>query len=111
MHRTEFLLDELEELNLAEVDRAPDDLGRRLALLIESLPFPYVPTVGPGPSPTDLMDELFEIQLRLMQLKNPLLAGELRDRTDGGASAVVDGGWLALQASLSMGRDRTARSA
>jgi hypothetical protein len=66
---TDATVDELERLNLNEVERLSGEWRERLALLFAELPFPYIPWVRAHPSPTEVLDVLFDIQGRLLDLK------------------------------------------
>lgn len=68
---TDGMIGELELLNLRDVARVPSEWRGRLALLLASLPFEYVPRLKPYPwSPTEVLDMLFDLQAYLFDLKN-----------------------------------------
>ena len=69
MRLTDALVDELERLNLAGVQRVGGEWRPRLASLFSVLPFRYVPWLRAHPSPTEVLDVLFDIQARLLDLK------------------------------------------
>lgn len=67
---TDAMIEELEELNLLEVRRVDISWRPRLALLFSCLPFEYRPSIRAHPSPTQVVDVLFDIQAHLFNLKN-----------------------------------------
>lgn len=67
---TDAMIEELEELNLLEVRRVDISWRPRLALLFSCLPFEYRPSMRAHPSPTQIVDVLFDIQAHLFNLKN-----------------------------------------
>jgi hypothetical protein len=69
VHLTDVFVDELEQLNLDEVESVSADWRPRLASLFAELPFPYVPWLRADPSPTEVLDLLFDLQGRLLDLK------------------------------------------
>ena len=66
---TDAIVDELERLNLDEVRRVNGAWRGRLARLFSALPFPYTPWLRAHPSPTEVLDVLFDIQARLLDMK------------------------------------------
>jgi len=73
---TDAMLDELELLNLGDVPRVSAEWRERLVQLFVSLPFEYRPRLRAFPSPTEVLDVVFDVQERLFALKNHG-AGEL----------------------------------
>jgi hypothetical protein len=72
---TDQLVCELEQLNLEDVERVDAGWRRRLELLFASLPFPYRPWLRAHPSPSQVLDVLFDVQVQLLDLKRkPCLA-------------------------------------
>jgi hypothetical protein len=69
MRATDAIVDELERLNLQHVERVDAEWKRRLTLLFAELPFSYTPWLRAYPSPTEVLDVLFEVQQRLLDLK------------------------------------------
>jgi len=68
---TDAFVDELERLNLDDVQRVNGDWRRRLANLFSLLPFPYSPWLRAHPSPTEVLDVMFDVQGRLLVLRHP----------------------------------------
>ncbi|HSR25076.1 MAG TPA: hypothetical protein VLW53_16090 [Candidatus Eisenbacteria bacterium] len=66
---TDAIVDELERLNLQHVERLEGEWKRRLTLLFAALPFPYTPWLRAHPSPSEVLDVLFDVQGRLLDLK------------------------------------------
>jgi hypothetical protein len=67
---TDLMLDELEALNLADVRRVSAEWRERLVLLFASLPFHYRPRLRAFPSPTEVLDIIFDVQEHLFALRN-----------------------------------------
>jgi len=67
---TDGMIEELEELNLREVPSVSDRWRPVLVLLCASLPFQLRVRFISRPSPTELLDVLFDIQQALFDLKN-----------------------------------------
>jgi hypothetical protein len=67
---TDVMLDELEALNLADVPRVSAEWRERLVLLFASLPFEYRPRLRAFPSPTEVLDIIFDVQEHLFALRN-----------------------------------------
>lgn len=72
---TDSMIGEFEELNLRGVQQAPDHWQLRLAGLLSSLPFEYSWNVGAHPTPSEVLDVLFEMQQKLFDHKNAILNG------------------------------------
>ncbi len=66
---TDAIIGELERLNLEQVERVGAEWRERLTLLFAELPFPYTPWLRAHPSPTEVLDVLFDIQGRVLELK------------------------------------------
>lgn len=66
---TDEMMNELEQLNLDGVDRVRAEWRTRLAFLFSGLPFTYVPWLRAYPSPTEVLDVLFDLQAHLLELK------------------------------------------
>jgi hypothetical protein len=66
---TDTMVDELEQLNLADVERVGSEWRQRLTFLFSALPFPYLPRLRAFPSPTEVLDVLFDLQAPLLELK------------------------------------------
>jgi hypothetical protein len=66
---TDAMMDELEQLNLEGVERVHGEWRTRLTFLFSGLPFQYVPWLRAYPSPTEVLDVLFDLQGRLLDLK------------------------------------------
>jgi hypothetical protein len=66
---TDALVEELEQLNLAAVRRVGGEWRQRLTSLFSALPYPYVPSLRAHPSPTEVLDVLFDVQALLLDLK------------------------------------------
>jgi hypothetical protein len=78
---TDLMLDELEALNLADVPRVSAEWRERLVLLFASLPFHYRPRLRAFPSPTEVLDLIFDVQEHLFALRNdrpPATSQEVR---------------------------------
>jgi hypothetical protein len=60
---------ELEQLNLDGVERVEAAWKPRLSALFSALPFGYLPWLRAYPSPTEVLDLLFDLQARLLDLK------------------------------------------
>lgn len=69
VHATDVIVEELERLNLDHVERVDADWKRRLTMLFAELPFPYTPWLRAHPSPTEVLDVVFDLQGRLLDLK------------------------------------------
>ena len=69
MRITDEMMDELEQLNLEGVERVRAEWRTRLAFLFSGLHFHYVPWLRAYPSPTEVLDVLFDLQARLLELK------------------------------------------
>ena len=67
---TDGMIEELEELNLRGVRSVSDSWRPLLVLLCASLPFQLRVRFVSRPSPTELLDVLFDIQQALFDLKN-----------------------------------------
>jgi hypothetical protein len=66
---TDGMMDELEQLNLDGVERVQAEWRTRLTFLFSGLPFEYVPWLRAYPSPTEVLDVLFDLQGRLLDQK------------------------------------------
>lgn len=62
IERTDQILAQLETLNLRGVPRVPPALRAELVLLVDDLPFEFVKPIRPRPTPTALIDLVFDIQ-------------------------------------------------
>jgi hypothetical protein len=80
---TDTMVDELEQLNLADVERVGIEWRTRLTFLFSALPFPYLPRLRAFPSPTEVLDVLFDLQAPLLDLKVGRSAGARSDADDG----------------------------
>jgi len=79
---TDAMMNELEQLNLDEVTRVRGEWRTRLAFLFSGLPFPYEPWLRAYPSPTEVLDVLFDLQGRLLELKRQQLPPPPRAHRD-----------------------------
>lgn len=70
---TDVMVGELELLNLREVARVGDSWRPRLARLFTALRLDRLPLVRARPSPTELLNVLFDIQDGLLRTKCELL--------------------------------------
>src|SRR5258708_20370681 len=61
LHRTDRILDGLEELNLYEVARVPETWGLHIATVVADLPFDYGLSVHKPPTPTEAIDIVFDL--------------------------------------------------
>lgn len=77
MRLTDEMMDELEQLNLDGVQRVRAEWRTRLTFLFSGLPFHYVPWLRAYPSPTEVLDVLFDLQARLLELKRQQAAPSL----------------------------------
>ena len=66
LHRTDRILDGLEELNLYEVPRVPETWGLHIATVVADLPFDYGLAVKKPPTPTEAIDIVFDLQQALL---------------------------------------------
>jgi len=76
---TDSMVEELEGLNLRDVRTVDFSWRPRLALLFAFLPFDYRPSIRARPSPTELLDVIFDVQAYLFERKNVAQASHLRD--------------------------------
>jgi hypothetical protein len=67
LERSDLLLAGLEELNLLEVKRIPERRLSQLAVLAADLPFEYQLPIGPRPSPTAVIDAVFDLQEAILR--------------------------------------------
>lgn len=67
---TDAMLEELELLNLADVARVSAEWQDRLILLVASLPFEHRLRLRAFPSPTEVLDVIFDIQEHLFALRS-----------------------------------------
>lgn len=67
---TDAMLEELEQLNLADVARVSAEWRERLVLLFASLPFEHRARLRAFPSPTEVLDVIFDVQERLFALRS-----------------------------------------
>ena len=67
---TDHMVEELERLNLRDVPCVGAEWRSRLALLFGRLPFAYQPHLRTAPSPSEVLDLLFDVQGRLLAIKN-----------------------------------------
>ena len=79
IRHVDFLLEELERLNLASRKRAPANWPSRLAELEPLLPFAIDPTWLRPRRNVDAIDILFEIQNRLMRLRSGPLPADVSE--------------------------------
>jgi hypothetical protein len=70
MRWTDAMIEELEQLNLRGIRHVMAAWRPRLSLLFAALPFEYEPTIRAYPAPSELLDVMFEIQDRLLGIKN-----------------------------------------
>ena len=66
LHRTDRILDGLEELNLHDVHRVPKSWPIHIATVVADLPFDYALVVKDQPTPTQAIDMVFDLQQALM---------------------------------------------
>ncbi|MFZ0218032.1 MAG: hypothetical protein WAM30_19030, partial [Candidatus Dormiibacterota bacterium] len=66
---TDRMIAELEELNLREVPRVPDELRMRARLVFAGLGFEPRPSLPVAPTPTQLIDSVFDAQQIVFELK------------------------------------------
>lgn len=66
MHRTDRILDGLEELNLYDVARVPETWGLHIATVVADLPFDYALAANKPPTPTEAIDIVFDLQRALL---------------------------------------------
>lgn len=64
------MIEELELLNLRDVPKVSADWYGRMAMLVASLPFEYKLCMPEHPSPTELLDILFQVQGDLFDLRS-----------------------------------------
>jgi hypothetical protein len=64
--RADRMLESLEELNLMGVGRVPELARFQLAALVADLPFDYRLSTTKHPSPTELIDLVFDVQAELV---------------------------------------------
>ena len=65
IERTDQILAQLATLNLRGFPRVPPALRARLIRLVDDLPFEFVKLIRPRPTPTALIDLVFDIQQEL----------------------------------------------
>jgi len=87
LHRTDRLLEEIEQLNLGEVRRLPAGLKARVSLLLSTLPFDFEPTITASPTPTVVLDVIFDLQELIFELK----AGRPLEELDDDESTATSG--------------------
>ena len=73
------MVEELEGLNLHDVSTVDFSWSPRLALLFACLPFDYRPRIRAHPSPTELLDVVFDVQAYLFERKNAMMSSELQE--------------------------------
>ena len=73
------MVEELEGLNLHDVSRVDFSWSPRLALLFACLPFDYRPRIRANPSPTEVLDVVFDVQAYLFERKNAMIGSELKE--------------------------------
>jgi hypothetical protein len=66
LHRTDRILNGLEELNLYDVPRVPEAWGLHIATVVADLPFDYGLAVEKPPTPTEALDIVFDLQQALL---------------------------------------------
>jgi len=71
------MVEELEGLNLHDVSTVDFSWSPRLALLFACLPFDYRPRIRAHPSPTEVLDVVFDVQAYLFERKNAIMSSEL----------------------------------
>lgn len=64
------MIEELELLNLRDVPKVSADWHGHMAMLVASLPFEYKLCMPEHPSPTELLDILFDMQGELFDLRS-----------------------------------------
>jgi hypothetical protein len=62
LKRTDRMLGGLEELNLLDVPRVPESVLLQIEALVADLPFDYSLLIGTQPSPTEVIDLVFDLQ-------------------------------------------------
>ena len=67
LQRSDEMLAELETLNLTSVRRVPESRLAELAALVAELPFGYQVPIRERPSPTAVMDVVFDVQAGLLR--------------------------------------------
>lgn len=66
LHRTDRILDGLEELNLLDVPHVPATWPLHIATVVADLPFDYTLVVNEPPTPTEAIDLVFDLQQALL---------------------------------------------
>jgi len=66
LHRTDRILNGLEELNLLEVPRVPQSWPLHIATVVADLPFEYGLAIKDPPTPTQAIDLVFDLQQALL---------------------------------------------
>ena len=66
LHRTDRILDGLEELNLYDVARVPETWGLHIATVVADLPFDSGLAIRKSPTPTEAIDMVFDLQQALL---------------------------------------------
>jgi hypothetical protein len=92
MRWTDGLIGELEGLNLAGVQSLSPMWGPRLQLLLASLPFDYAASSNAPTSPSEVLDIIYDIQARLLELKRGESRKDVLAQTaEEAQNAVIDG--------------------
>jgi hypothetical protein len=89
MRWTDRLLDELERLNLSEVPRLSASWRASLAPLFSSLPFEFKPIITASPTPTEVLDVVFDLQQLILSLKTSSTFQELGDEEVAGPRSIA----------------------
>jgi hypothetical protein len=66
---TDAMVGELEQLNLDGIERVEAAWKPRLSALFSALPFSYLPWLRAFPSPTEVLDLVFDVQAQLLDMK------------------------------------------
>lgn len=66
LHRTDRILEGLEELNLLDVGRVPETWPLHIATVVADLPFEYGLEINERPTPTQAIDLVFDLQQALL---------------------------------------------
>ena len=79
LRRTDWILDQLEHLNLVDVHRVPNSARLELGAVVAALPFEYYGALDDEVSPTAAIDLVFDLQQALLSF----MTGVKPDETDG----------------------------
>ena len=66
LHRTDRMLESLEELNLLDVPRVREGWPIHIATVVADLPFDYELPAADRPTPTQAIDMVFDLQQALL---------------------------------------------